>query len=129
MTSTTPRWTGLTIDCADPDRLAQFWSQLLHRPRSTEMAGEGWASVGSRHDGVPRLTFQRVPEPKLGKVRLHLDVTVPDLDAARSEIERLGGRWTGERHDYDEGSVLTMQDPEGNEFCIVSYREWQHDLH
>ncbi len=33
----------------------------------------------------------------------------------------LGGRWTSERHDYPEGAVLVMADPEDNEFCIVEY--------
>jgi hypothetical protein len=33
----------------------------------------------------------------------------------------LGGRFTGERHDYDEGAVVVMADPEGNEFCLVHY--------
>lgn len=115
-------WTGITIDCDDPDRLAGFWSSLLGRPVTEEMSGAGWASVGSRRDPLPRLNFQRVPEPRRDKVRLHLDLTVDDLDAAQARIESLGGRWSGARYDYPgEGSVLTMLDPEGNEFCIVSY--------
>lgn len=112
----------MTIDCADPQRLASFWGRLLDRPLSDEMAGPDWATVGSRHDSLPRLTFQRVPEPRAGKVRLHLDVTVGDIERARAHIESLGGSWSGERHDYDEGTVLLMHDPEGNEFCIVAYR-------
>jgi hypothetical protein len=67
----------------------------------------------------PRLTFQAVPQPKDTKVRIHLDVQVEDIDAGREQVETLGGRWTGERHDYDEGVVLVMQDPGGNEFCLV----------
>ena len=114
------RLIGITVDCVDPVALAQFWSALLDRPMSGEHDGPGWATVGSRTDAAPRLTFQRVPEPRSGKVRLHLDVQVDDIDEGRAEVERLGGRWTGERHDYPgEGVVLVMADPEGHEFCLV----------
>jgi predicted enzyme related to lactoylglutathione lyase len=115
------RWTSVTVDCADPGRLAEFWSALLQRPLSDEHDGPGWATVGSRHDAEPRLTFQAVAEPKSAKVRLHLDVQVDDIDAGREQVQSLGGRWTGERHDYDEGVVVVMQDPEGHEFCLVQY--------
>ena len=113
---------GVTIDCADPVALSAFWSALLDRPRSREHDdGENWATVGSRHDTQPRLTFQRVPEPRGGKVRLHLDLAVDDAAAGQRRVEELGGRWSGERHDYDEGVVLVMHDPEGNEFCLVQF--------
>ena len=116
------RLTGITIDCADPARLASFWSALLGRAVTDEHGDDaGWATVGSRLDDQPRLTFQRVPEPKTTKVRTHLDVQVPDIDAARQQVESLGGSWPGERHDYDEGNVMVMQDPEGHEFCLVQY--------
>jgi predicted enzyme related to lactoylglutathione lyase len=116
------RLSGITIDCADPASLAHFWSTLLGRPVSDEHDGPDWATVGSRLDETPRLTFQRVAEPKRGKVRLHLDVQVDDVDAGRAQVESLGGRWTGERHDYPgEGVVMVMADPEGHEFCIVQY--------
>lgn len=116
------RLTGVTIDCADPAGLAEFWSAVLGRPISDEHGGPDWATVGSRQDAAPRLTFQRVPEPKHGKVRLHLDIEVDDVDEARAQIETSGGRWTGERHDYPgEGVVMVMTDPEDHEFCIVQY--------
>jgi predicted enzyme related to lactoylglutathione lyase len=116
------RLTGITIDCTDPARLAAFWSALLGLPMTDEHGDDaGWATVGSRHDAQPRLTFQRVPEPKTGKVRLHLDVQVDDITAGRSQVEDLGGSFTGERHDYDEGVVIVMRDPEGHEFCLVQY--------
>jgi predicted enzyme related to lactoylglutathione lyase len=114
-------WYAVTIDCVDPDRLATFWSTLLGRERSEEMEGDGWATVGSRHDVQPRITFQQVPEPRSGKVRLHLDVRVDDVAAAIADVERLGGAPTGERHEYDEGVVAVMTDPEGHEFCLVEF--------
>jgi predicted enzyme related to lactoylglutathione lyase len=116
------RLTGITIDCVDPVALARFWSTFLNRPVSDEHEGPNWATVGSRGDPTPRLTFQRVPEPKHGKVRLHLDVEVDDIEESRSLVETLGGRWTGQRFDYPgEGIVIVMTDPEGHEFCLVQY--------
>jgi predicted enzyme related to lactoylglutathione lyase len=118
------RLVGITIDCRDPARLASFWSALLSLPLTSEHDGPDWATVGSRSDPQPRLTFQRVPEPKTTKVRTHLDVQVDDIDAGRDQVEQLGGSWSGERHDYDGGVVLVMNDPEGHEFCLVQYFEF-----
>ncbi|TDZ41897.1 Glyoxalase-like domain protein [Mycobacteroides franklinii] len=118
----TNRWVGLTIDCTDPERLASFWGAVLDIAPSTEHGEDrGWTSLGTRNGDQPRLTFQRVPEVKTSKVRLHLDVEVDDIDSARSQVESLGGSWSGERHDYDEGVVLVMLDPEGHEFCLVQF--------
>ncbi|MGE2719148.1 VOC family protein [Mycolicibacterium celeriflavum] len=114
----------MTIDCLDPVQMSTFWSALLDIPVSSEHGDDpNWATVGSRSGRLPRLTFQRVPEPKTTKVRIHLDVQVDDIDAARHQVENLGGRWAGVRTDYDEGVVLVMLDPEDHEFCLVQYFE------
>ena len=112
---------GITIDCHDPVRLASFWAALLNAPITSEHDGSGWATVGSRDDPHPRLTFQEVPEPKMAKVRIHLDIQVDDIEVGRRQVEALGGTWSGERHDYDEGVVMVMRDPEEHEFCLVQY--------
>jgi predicted enzyme related to lactoylglutathione lyase len=65
--------------------------------------------------------FQPVSEPKVGKVRIHLDVTVDEVEEAIELVSALGGRFTGERHDYADGVVVIMADPEGHEFCLVQY--------
>ncbi|MDZ7886627.1 MAG: VOC family protein [Mycobacterium sp.] len=118
----TNRLVGITIDCADPARMASFWSRMLDIAETQEHGHDsGWATVGSRRDNQPRLTFQRVPEPKAGKTRIHLDIQVDSIDAGHRQVESLGGTWSGVRHDYDEGAVMVMQDPEGHEFCIVEY--------
>ncbi len=116
------RLAGITIDCADPARLASFWSTLLDTAITGEHGDDhGWATVGSRLDDRPRLTFQRVAEPRTVKVRIHLDIQVDDIDTARQQVEDLGGRWSGERHNYEEGVVMVMHDPEDHEFCLVQY--------
>ena len=77
--------------------------------------------LGERGDPQPRLVFQPVTESKRGKVRIHLDVTVDDIDAATELVTSLGGGFTGERHDYEDGAVVVMVDPEDHEFCLVQY--------
>jgi len=113
------RWVGVTIDCLDVERVSAFWSRLLDRPPGP--SGPGWVYLGHPGDAQPRLIFQPVTEPKQGKVRLHLDVEVDDIDRGVAEVIGLGGRFTGERHDYDEGVVVVMADPEEHEFCLVQY--------
>ena len=81
---TVNRWSGVTIDCADPIRMSPFWAALLDSPASS-------------------------------------DVKVDDIDTGRQQIEELGGSFSGFRHDYGEGVVLNMLDPEGHEFCLVQY--------
>jgi predicted enzyme related to lactoylglutathione lyase len=112
-------WSGVTIDCLDPQRVARFWGALLDRePGPSE---KGWVYLGHRDDSQPRLVFQPVRELKVGKNRVHLDVTVDDLEEGIERVTALGGRPTGERHTYDEGIVVVMTDPEGHEFCLVQY--------
>jgi hypothetical protein len=63
-----------------------FWSQLLDMTVTGEHGdGTGWATVGSRLDDRPRLTFQQVAEPKTAKVRIHLDVQVDGIATARKQ--------------------------------------------
>jgi hypothetical protein len=113
------RWVGVTIDCVDVQGVADFWRVLLDRSQGPSQPG--WVYLGHSGDLQPRLVFQPVTEPKHGKVRLHLDVAVDDIDQGIAQVIALGGRFTGERHDYDEGVVVVMADPEEHEFCLVQY--------
>jgi hypothetical protein len=117
--TSTSRWSGITVDCIDPQLLGAFWAALLNREQSESLPG--WVRLGTRGGEAPVINFQPVPEPKRGKVRIHLDVTVDDIEEAVRTVTRLGGRSLDERYDYDEGVVMVMADPEGNEFCIVQY--------
>ena len=66
------------------------------------------------------MLFVVVPEPKAGKVRIHLEVTVDDVEGAIDLVAGLAGRTTGERHDNDRGAVVVMTDPDGREFSFFS---------
>jgi catechol 2,3-dioxygenase-like lactoylglutathione lyase family enzyme len=109
---------SVVLDCADADRLAAFWAAVLGLE---EVARDG-AFVGLRApDGSrPTLVLQRVPEPKVGKNRMHLDVFADDFEAERVRLEGLGATTLVSAHVEADGMRLTvMADPEGNEFCLL----------
>jgi predicted enzyme related to lactoylglutathione lyase len=111
-------WIEVTIDCRDAGVVAEFWQRLLGLA-PLEDPLPGWRRAASTVPGGPALTFQPVPEPKIGKTRVHLDLRTDDLSGALARIRGLGGDWTGEIHVYDEGTVAVMADPEGTEFCLL----------
>lgn len=105
----------VVVDCADPGPLAAFWAAVLGgEPVERDPA---WWYV--RPPGWTQLAFQRVPEPKTVKNRLHLDVLVDDIAAATAQAEALGARRQGEVHHDTAGSFQVLLDPEGNEWCVV----------
>jgi predicted enzyme related to lactoylglutathione lyase len=113
----------IIIDCLDPVRLASFWADLLGRPVEGRKGPYVWLK---RPAGATGVGFQKVTEPKTGKNRVHVDISVPDLVRAKARIEALGGhRVAG----YERGGFLIMADPEGNEFCLVPAAPFMFDEH
>ena len=111
----------VSIDAQDPHALAEFWAGVLgwRRTYSDEEEVVLEPPEGSPEDGVsPDLVFLRVPEPKTGKNRLHLDLRPEDQEAEVERIEALGGKRTfvGQGDDV---SWVVLADPEGNEFCVL----------
>ena len=111
-------WAEVTIDCRDTERVAAFWAELLGAP--VRRHDDGWFQLGPMMTGGPVINIQPVPEEKVGKARVHLDLWVDDLAAAVARVEELGGRQTGEVHTEPEGIDIVMIDPEGTEFCLVA---------
>ena len=137
----------VVFDCADPARLAQFWAPLLGYRLDPPPTGfdswEAWlreqgipesdwnmaSAISDPGETGPRIFFQRVPEEKQQKNRVHLDVNVgghrdTPADERRAAVDSAVDRALGlgatkvrlveergERH-------YVMQDPEGNEFCL-----------
>lgn len=103
----------VTFDCADALVVARFWAAALGSDvdeNSTSdkayLEAPGW--------GGPNMWFNRVPEPKTAKNRVHFDLRAPgDRDAEVARLVRLGATV---RHAGPELTVLA--DPEGNEFCV-----------
>ncbi|PZF85810.1 VOC family protein [Jiangella anatolica] len=115
----------VTFDCAEPERVAAFWCEVLGyvTPPDDKNAAVDPDGVG------PRLYFQRVPEGKVVKNRVHLDVRVGTglvgeerLAALEAECARLiplgATRYQLLLADEENESCLVMQDIEGNEFCL-----------
>jgi predicted enzyme related to lactoylglutathione lyase len=109
----------LVIDTVDPVRLTPFWCGLLDVQVASIIGGGTFVVLSPTKDGLT-IGFQRVPEAKVGKNRLHLDLIVDDLEKSTAEIEALGGRWLepGNTRDLEGFRWRIMADPEGNEFDI-----------
>ncbi|MET9432409.1 MULTISPECIES: VOC family protein [unclassified Streptomyces] len=110
------RVSEIVFDCADPAALVRFWAALLGGEPVDR--GPDWSYV--EPPGFVRIAFQRVPEGKAAKNRLHLDLEGGDVDAAAAEAVRLGAVRVGGVVADDYGDFQVLRDPEGNEFCFVS---------
>ena len=137
----------VVIDCADPARLGEFWAVALGYVTQDPPAGfaswpdfltaqgipeSEWNSANAVVDPDgrgPRIFFQRVPEAKVAKNRVHLDLNVgggpgtpieerrQKVDAEVQRLQQVGStplRAVAERGEYH----VVMHDPEGNEFCV-----------
>ena len=137
----------ITVDCADPAGLAAFWAEALgYRLQDPPEGFASWeqaleamgipperrndASAVTDPEGRgPRLYFQRVPETKTAKNRIHLDIRVAGREVrgearrrlVSEHVERLvqAGASLAWRTDNVRGSSVTLYDPEGNEFCVT----------
>ena len=130
----------LTIDTHDPHAQADFWAAVLggeledNSALIADVLAQGWASESDTlvHHGRrywrdlvavrgagPRLLFQRVPEAKTVKNRVHLDLHVGE-DRIRPEVDRLVALGAVEGKEFREvgGHWIAMTDPEGNEFDV-----------
>jgi predicted enzyme related to lactoylglutathione lyase len=113
----------IVTDCADPHRVATFWSQVLNWPLVDDPKGYSWvSSTGEPWAPPPVLVFVPVPEVKAVKNRVHIDVNPAGVDQAE-ELERLLSLGAT-RVDIGQGDVpwVVLADPEGNEFCLLARR-------
>jgi hypothetical protein len=119
------RISELVLDCADPERLGLFWSEVLGY---VELGREdGAIEIGPPDAGFgglqPTIILSPSSDPRTGKLPLHIDVNPVDRDQD-AELERLlalGARpavvgQTGEEQWH------VLADPEGNEFCLLRQR-------
>lgn len=114
----------VVIDCANPRGLAEFWRSMLGGEINPGSEIQNWvALVGAC--GIDKIAFQRVPEQKTVKNRVHLDVEVTDLVAATVRTVALGATVQGGVVEEPPGAFQVFLDPEGNEFCLVTgYPRW-----
>lgn len=104
---------SVTFDCVDVLVVAQFWAAALGSnvdedgtPEKAFVEAPGW--------GGPNMWFNRVPEPKTAKNRLHFDLRA--AGSVGDEVRRLAALGAVVARSGDE--LVVMQDPEGNEFCV-----------
>jgi hypothetical protein len=120
----------VTFDCANPGKQAEFWAKALRYGPPDPSGDDDWAAIEDPDRVGPRFYFQRVPEGKIVKNRMHLDLNasgeggVP-LDEAKvrvlAEVERLKALGADDRRgaiEEDGEFWVRMNDPEGNEFCV-----------
>jgi len=104
---------SVTFDCRDALVLARFWAAALGGELD-EDSTSAKAFVEAPGWGGPSLWFQRVPEDKTAKLRMHFDLRA--LAGVPAEVKRLEG--LGATVAHDQGELVMMRDPEGNEFCV-----------
>jgi predicted enzyme related to lactoylglutathione lyase len=113
----------VVVDCHDPRRQAEFWAQALAYKVSQRNPDE--FRVSDPRGAGGSLYFMKVPEPKVGKNRLHLDLATPgSMEAEVARLVEAGAQVVEVRQDpssLDNPDTWTvMRDPEGNEFCVTS---------
>jgi hypothetical protein len=116
----------IVFDCERASELARFWAAVLdgydvRAYDEAEIARLAGLGLTPETDPVvlvdgpgPSLCFQQVPEGKTVKNRVHIDITAPDR---RTEVDRLVALGASVYQETE--SWTTLQDPEGNEFCVL----------
>jgi hypothetical protein len=109
----------VTFDCADPARVAAFWAAVLAWEIDVDDDDASIRPPGTTGAPWQGLYFQKVPEGKVVKNRVHLDLRPEDSMA--KEVERLRALGATEQRFVEEGGSFwtIMLDPEGNEFCVL----------
>ena len=118
----------ITVDAHNPKALAEFWAEALGWTVGKDGDDIGWWIERELNDpkktGFPDILFLKVPDSKVVKNRLHLDLRADDQAGEVARLESLGAKKIdiGQSTDPDTTWVV-MADPEGNEFCILSARK------
>ena len=113
----TLRIATITIDCAGPQALARWWANALRWSITYDSPDEVVIEAPEGETASP-LLFIKVPDDKVVKNRLHIDLRPDDRDAEVARLEGLGAR----RVDIGQGPDVpwvVMADPENNEFCVL----------
>jgi catechol 2,3-dioxygenase-like lactoylglutathione lyase family enzyme len=107
----------VTIDCADPKSLSGFWSEALGYVQVADLGGYLILRPADGSPGGLTVSLQEVPEPRVGKNRVHLDLEASDRLAEVARLVELGATRVRE-HTYSGYAWTVLEDPEGNVFCV-----------
>ena len=106
------------MDCRDPLALSTFWQQILGGDVDPRTATAEWGAL-SGVPGLGYLGFQKVPEKKAVKNRVHFDVDVESIDDEVAPAIAIGARRVAGVVEEQTNYFQVMLDPEGNEFCFI----------
>lgn len=109
----------VTIDTLDPEPLLPFWTELLDAEVGYRSSDGVYVELDLKDAPELHVLFQRVPEAKSGKNRVHLDLQVEDLEEAVAWVVDHGGHELSGEQEVDGFRWHVVADPEGNEFCVV----------
>ena len=114
----------VSFDCAEPVRVARFWAETLSYQAEYDDEQGGWAAAMDPTGAGPRLYFQRVPEGKVVKNRVHvcLEPGDRDRDAELDRVLALGATVAADHREPGGTGWIVLLDPEGNEFCLTRRR-------
>jgi hypothetical protein len=115
----TLRVSEIVIDCASHEAVVDFWLAALGGYRRTEV-NEQYVAITPDEPGIgrPAILFQKVPEAKAVKNRVHLDLRGDSMSDEVDRLAGLGATIIAERSLGDALRWTVMADPEGNEFCV-----------
>ncbi len=111
----------INVDCADLDRMVDFYAHALDYVAHGS-SGTTYRSIVPAAGAGPKLVFQKVPEGKVVKNRMHLDLIVgPEIEREAERFVALGAtRASANAIGNDDCRWIVMQDPEGNELCLCT---------
>jgi predicted enzyme related to lactoylglutathione lyase len=109
-------WEQIVVDAEDPARLARWWAEALGYVIVHEAPDE--VEIRRDPETMPGLLFTPVPDPKIAKNRLHIDLRPDDQEAEVERLVDMGARPVD--IGQHEVSWVVLADPEGNEFCVLA---------
>jgi predicted enzyme related to lactoylglutathione lyase len=109
----------ITVDAHDPLTLARFWAEVTGYAVEPD-SDDDEALLSAPEPGLPGLLFVRVPDDKVAKNRVHLDIQPPSgtRDETVARLRAAGATVFEDHRTADGLGWVTMRDPEGNEFCV-----------
>jgi predicted enzyme related to lactoylglutathione lyase len=109
----------VTFDCAQPEALADFWAAATGFRKESSPVPDQYAVLSNLSGRGPALWFNKVPEPKVVKNRVHVCLNSRSIDDEAERLIALGAQKAAVHSSSSGKTWIVMRDPEGNEFCLV----------
>lgn len=106
---------AITIDCADPQTLAGWWSEALGLPVTNDV---GVIVQLAADPDLPQFQFQKIADVPTQSNRVHADLKTPDLDAETKRLTALGATVV-QKYELPNFRYTTLTDPDGNKFDLI----------